>query len=129
MTEQTITAMVLDLDGNTEVIEIPPGQFQQAFREHCGAQYFDHLELHKDLDVWVDDEGLLREPVEVNEYATLLRDQFWAENGMATPMGWPPLAGKALLTGGVDNMGDTLSLSPELAAELETWFQRWREQP
>lgn len=127
MGSNTIRAIVLDLDGTTEVIDISQGGFQQAFREHCEAQWFDCLHLDPDLDIWVDDEGLFHEPVQVNEPLTQLRDQFWRDTGVNIPPGWPPLAGKALLTGGVDGEGRTLSLSPEMVEQLEGYFKTWRE--
>jgi len=127
MTQETIKALVVDLEGQTEVITIPPGQFQSEFRKTTGAQYFDHLALAADLDVWVDDEGLLTQPVEVNRYLTQLRDEFWTDSGIDIPPGWPPLAGKALLTGGANDEGETLSLSDDLIAHLEDWFKEARE--
>jgi hypothetical protein len=122
-----IRAMVVGIVGETQVIDIPAGGFQQAFRQHCEAQYFDHLDLAQDLDLWVDDEGLLTEPVVVNWAATDLRDTFWMQNGIEIPSDWPPLAGKALLTGGADDEGETLSLSDGLIEQLEGFFATWRE--
>lgn len=122
-----IRAMVVGIVGETEVIDIPAGGFQEAFRQHCEAQYFDHLDLTSDLDLWVDDEGLITEPVVVNWAATDLRDTFWKENGVVIPPGWPPLAGKVLLTGGAGDEGETLSLSDELIQQLEGFFATWRE--
>jgi hypothetical protein len=127
VTKTAIKAMVVDLEGNTTLIDIAPGQFQQAFREHCEAQYFDHLQLAEDLDIWVDDEGLLRDQPEFNEPVTRLRNLFWEEQGVDIPTGWPPLAGKALLTGGANDAGETLSLSEPVIEQLEGHFASWRE--
>lgn len=123
-----IRAMVVGIVGETQVIDIPAGGFQEAFREHCEASRFDHLELNHDLDVWVDDEGLLTDPVVVNWALTDLRDTFWEERKIEIPPDWPPLAGKGLLTGGADGEGDTLSLSDELITQLESFFAAWREE-
>lgn len=117
-----IRAMVVDLEGNTRVIDIT-GPFSEVFTEHTGAQWFEHVGLHSELDVWVDEEGRYNRPDEVNEYVTALRAAF-----IELPEDWPPLLGKALLTGGASPEGVTLSLSDELITSLEEWFDRLRKQ-
>jgi hypothetical protein len=119
-------AMVVGEMGDTEVIEIPPDGFEQAFKEHCQADIFEHLDLAEDLDMWMDEEGRLKADQVVNYAMTDLRDHFWEQNGITIPADWPPLVGKALLTGGGDGEGDTRPLTDDLISQLERWFANWR---
>lgn len=65
--------------------------------------------LAGDLDMWVHEEGLLR-GLEYNGAATALAHYFGATHQV--------YVGPAVFTGGVDEEGNTLGLSPERLAEV-----------
>ena len=63
------------------------------------------------MAMWVDDEGLLADPIAHNDRAL----------GLARAVGWmtPDLAGPVVITGGHIEDGTTLGLSEELLAAIE----------
>lgn len=58
------------------------------------CRYFDVVQLSKDIDIYIDDEGLMVE----NPHITRVKGYF------------QPLAGKLIFTGGIDGRGNTTEL-------------------
>jgi hypothetical protein len=76
----------------------------QALYELIGCSSVDVLRLTPEIDMWVDDEGLLQaHPPRINQLASYI----------ATRLGFPfqLYAGTAVFSGGVDEAGYTWSLS------------------
>jgi len=63
----------------------------------------DVVALTDQLDMWIDDEGLYRQPI--NPAATVLAQLFGFTH--------QPYHGPVVLTGGADGNGDTIALTPE----------------
>lgn len=69
-----------------------------------------------DVSVWVHDEGLLV-GMPVNFIATALRDIAYLDAGAPRPD--IPLVGDALISGGVDHEGESLSIHDDVAMRVE----------
>ncbi|MEW2250425.1 DUF3846 domain-containing protein [Streptomyces sp. NPDC006975] len=103
-------ALALHCDGTLTPVVLPgdaTGNLH-ALRAAIGCDFVDVVTLADDLDMWLDDEGIYRQPH--NVYATALAQL----HGRT----WQPYHGTVVLTGGCDENGDTLPLSEELATRL-----------
>lgn len=83
---------------------------QAVMRAVIRCDLYDVVALTTRLDMWIDDEGIYRHPV--NKLATLLA----VRHGFA----WQLYHGPVLLTGGADKDGETLPLTPDMVRALLT---------
>lgn len=129
-TSGVTNALVVKPDGTVEKISFPKGGLQQAFREHTGAPYFDKLSVAADIDIWLDDEGLLKNDSEVNMFVTALRDFYWLQDPRIDRQGvanYPPAMGVALITGGASPSGHTASISDSNAELIIQRVERLKQ--
>lgn len=101
-------ALLLSLDCTITDLELPDERgrpWLRAAYEAIGCRLVDIVRLDYDLDMWVDDEGMLVEnPDEnINQLATRLCALFGPLRQC--------IYGNTILTGGADNEGETLGLS------------------
>ena len=71
------------------------------------------VDLTPSLTLWVNEEGLLRNDLGVNMFASIMYQEFFKTANL--------LMGDAVFTGGVDPEGETLGLSESMIAHLVTW--------
>lgn len=71
------------------------------------------VDFTNSLTMWVNEEGLLRDDLRVNPFASILFEEF-----LRSPM---LIKGDVVFTGGTDDEGDTLGLAEEMIANLATW--------
>lgn len=76
--------------------EIARGNIKE-YTKLLKCDYFDIVQVCENLDVYIDDEGLMVDEPKMNMVATM--------------MGLRPLAGSLVFTGGCDKNGNTLSLT------------------
>ena len=71
------------------------------------------VDLTPSLTLWVNEEGLLRNDLGVNMFASIMYQEFFRTPDL--------LLGNAVFTGGTDSEGETLGLSEAMIANLATW--------
>ena len=71
------------------------------------------VDLTPSLTLWVNEEGLLRNDLTVNTFASVIYQEFFKTPTL--------LMGDAVFTGGVDAEGETQGLSEAMIANLVTW--------
>lgn len=106
------TAILITPNADIVPINLPtdPAQRQAVMRAVIRCDLYDVVALTSRLDMWLDDEGLDRHPV--NPLATCLA----VRHGYT----WQPYHGPVLLTGGADKDGETLPLTPDMVRALLT---------
>lgn len=87
----------------------PTADSGEQIRAAIGCRVFDCVSLRDDLDMWVDDEGY-----EVEEH-NLVASQIARDHGFGQPY-----YGTAVFTGGADENGATMPLTPEALAILHS---------
>jgi hypothetical protein len=100
-TDGTLTELDLDApEGSLKVLQTAVGGYVQA------------IDLNPNVTMWVNEEGKL-DGLPLNFHGTM----FWAASyGFGTDQ----IVGDIVLTGGVDDEGDTLGLSPEAEEVIRT---------
>tara|TARA_B110000503_G_scaffold65196_1_gene102506 strand:- start:4685 stop:5047 length:363 start_codon:yes stop_codon:yes gene_type:complete len=71
------------------------------------------VDLTSNLTLWVNEEGLLRNDLGVNRFASIMYQEFFKTPDL--------LLGNAVFTGGTDPEGETLGLSDGMIASLVSW--------
>ena len=71
------------------------------------------VDFSQTLTMWVNEEGLLRDDLRMNPFASILFEEF-----LSSPM---LIKGDVVFTGGTDDEGDTLGLSEGMIANLVSW--------
>src|SRR5881275_1990999 len=111
-----LKGLLIRPDGTTEHVEQRASERPLDFMYRTiGASPVTVLTARDDLDIWLDDEGLLREEVVLNAPAAAI----YAVAAQIDGDEMPVLAGNALVLGGTDDEGDTRSLSPTEAEWIE----------
>lgn len=108
----TFQAVVVNTDGTAETVTWTPSSDMPTYRhlqKYVGG-LIDVVALAPDMDMWVNDEGLILN-LEPNLAATVLA----AYLRRRAPL--TPFVGPVVFTGGADDEGETRSLSDE-AVEL-----------
>lgn len=105
-------AILITPEADIVPIQLPtePAERQAVMRAVIRCDLYDLVALTTRLDMWIDEEGLYRHPV--NELATALA----ARHGF----NHQPYHGPALLTGGADEDGETLPLNIDMIRALLT---------
>ncbi|MHB9857628.1 DUF3846 domain-containing protein [Streptomyces sp. YIM S03343] len=104
------TAILITPEADIVPINLPdnPDRRQAVMRAVIRCDRYDLVALTTRLDMWIDDEGIYNHPV--NQLATLLA----ARHGFT----WQKYRGPVLLTGGADEDGGTLPLTPDMVSAL-----------
>lgn len=105
-------AILITAEADIIPIDLPtdPAERQAVMRAVIRCNLYDLVALTTRLDMWIDEGGLYRHPV--NELATALA----ARHGFTHQ----PYHGPALLTGGADEDGETLPLNFDMIRALLT---------
>lgn len=77
------------------------------------------VDLTPSLTLWVNEEGLLRNDLTVNTFASILYQEFFNTPTL--------LMGTAVFTGGTDEEGNTLGLSDEMFSHVSSWLSALTE--
>lgn len=104
-----IAAVRIDPDGTVNNITLPPGDgCLHALYQQIGCGSVDLVRLTPQLDMWLDDEGMYSQ--DLNVLATFI----------ARRLGWTqqPYFGPAVITGGADENCDIRGLDPAAATML-----------
>lgn len=108
----SIRALRLTTDGSIRSVRLEAneeGIHLDAMYREIGCDLVECVGLRDDLDLWVDEEGKLKDGWEPNLPATAILYRHGRRD---------LVAGTALLTGGADRDGNTLGISDETAAEV-----------
>jgi hypothetical protein len=122
MPNSPFQAVVLNVDGTTEVVHWTPTSDRPTYRHiqtYVGG-LTDVVELARDMDVWVNDDGL-NLGLEPNLHATVLASYIASKHPIQ------PLVGPVVFTGGSDANGDTVPLSDEATDLLVKAVECMRE--
>lgn len=86
-----------------------------------GCELVDVVEIGHGIDMWVDDEGLLKEEPMPNSIATMFRTMSWmCRKEVVIPAKMPPICGVAVFTGH-DDEGHTVGLTDEQVKWIESF--------
>lgn len=104
------TAILITPNSDIVPINLPadPAERQAVMRSVIRCNLYDVVALTTRLDMWIDDEGIYRHPV--NELATALARRHG--------FNFQPYHGPVLLTGGADEDGETLPLNEDMVRAL-----------
>lgn len=106
-------ALFVKVEGELEVWEFSPEQEYDAIKQAVGG-WIEGVDLPtQNARLWVNEEGKLN-GLPVNPNATLL----WETNYGATDV----IVGNVLITGGIDDNGDTVSLTDEQIVSIFNLF-------
>ena len=102
-------AVVIKTDGTKDIVEFEVGKSFDLIQKSVGG-YFQVIDLPKaKADLWVNEEGKINN-LPQNPIATSL----WVDEYGYTDI----ICGNIIITGGVDEMGETLGLSLEQVAKF-----------
>lgn len=110
----TFHALIITTDGTIETAEWAAGGTNLTHLQQAVGGSVDVVALTDELDMWVNDEGLVM-GMPINEVATAIA----REHGMSHQ----PYAGPAVFTGGCDEAGDTQPLTKDLERRLRRLAQ------
>ena len=103
-----------------EVHQLEIGEHIQEWHKWCDCDLFDHVCLGEHCgqiqDLWVDDEGLLRQPI---------YPMFKWENDLAMPISQGGLAGYGLITASVGPETIATVMPTEYAEQRIMWEVNW----
>jgi hypothetical protein len=97
-------AVIIKTDGTKEVVEFEIGESYDLLSKSVEGWIECVSLISRNADMWVNEEGKLN-GLPVNTHATAL----WVEEFGMTDI----IVGNIIITGGVDNEGETLGLSDE----------------
>jgi len=101
-------AITATADDSIELIDFDESNSYQTIKDAIGGGYFDCVHIKSlGIDIWIDDEGKLFNNPQPNTFATAL----WVYEYGLTDY----IAGDVIITGGVDDMGNTLALTADQA--------------
>lgn len=112
-------ALSIDIEGTVCLTDLDDSNVLRALYDCIGCSMVDVVRLQPDLDMWVDDEGLIVSDPQINKVATII----------AHSLGYNAQAycGKVVFTGGADEEGNTLPISEFRCAQITKWAHRIRE--
>lgn len=117
--QTTPKAIYVGTDGTVEIWDLSNSyETTKKAVNHEGHNLFDVVRCEQ-VDVWVNDEGILMNLDRNNVLLDLLHGLGQMDNRtyLFTP---PSLFGNALITGGTDNEGETLGVPESLLKRLKT---------
>jgi hypothetical protein len=106
-------ALVIGMDESLEVIDLDAEEGSLKVLQNAVDGYVQAIDLNQELTMWANEEGKL-EGMMTNSIATAI---FQARFGMIDI-----IVGNAVLTGGVDDEGDTIGLTEEQVKQLTFMF-------
>lgn len=120
-----IRAVILRPDGGFTVDDIDPEY--RAFVQHFDGGFVQALyttsDSDQDVTFWIDEEGKFKD-LPPNQEATALLKQ-WLTHDDRTLNPGDVLVGTVVITGGTDDEGETLGLTPESTEEIEEFHRGW----
>ena len=108
-------ALVIGMDESLEVIDLDAPEGSLKVLQNAVDGYVQAIDLNRDLTMWANEEGKL-EGMMTNSIATAI---FQARFGMVDI-----IVGNAVLTGGVDDEGETIGLTEPQVEQLTRLFTR-----
>lgn len=107
-TQQTVAAVAVNVEGEFSDVELPADTVLRGLYDTIGCAQVDVVALTARLDMWLDDDGMYTNTS--NPAATLIARGFGHVHQL--------YYGTVVFTGGPDDQGDTLGITPELGAHL-----------
>ena len=105
--------IALQIASNGDVTELDISENSLKVLQGAVEGYIEAVDIFEDLTMWVNEEFLLRSEPDPNPIATAI---FGMVGGNYA------IHGRVVLTGGTDEEGNTLGLSPDIAEELKTYI-------
>lgn len=105
----TVRAVTIDTKGQAQTVALDAANELLDALQHAVGGYVDVVTLTKNVDMWVDEEGLLKN-LPVNIVATHIARLFGRTHQV--------YLGPAVFTGGMDDQGTTLGLTEDNAEIL-----------
>lgn len=112
------TGLLLRIDGSTERLELDPNPLKVMY-DKIECQYVTMVPLTPFMHLWLDEEGLLHDPV-ANKFATAI-----VQASTQDPLA-QELYGHVVFTGGADAKGNTQGLSDDQVITIERWVDKIR---
>lgn len=104
------TAVVVNTKGEMSIIDIAEDELTKLQSAVDGL--IQPIDLDTHATMWVNEEGLFRSDLEMNEIATAIYAEMYGDIAN-------PLIGDAVFTGGTDEEGETLTLPQEYIDSLK----------
>lgn len=117
MTQPTISALLVTTDGAVTDLPLTKGKLLADMYKAIGCNLVEVVCPTDDLTFWFDEEGLYSENTADNMAVTRVLAEVFGFNRQV-------YVGHAVITGGVDDEGDTLGLTDELRERLRALLTR-----
>jgi hypothetical protein len=102
--------VALQIASNGNVTELDIAENSLKVLQTAVDGYIEAVDIFEDLTMWVNEEFLLRSEPDPNDIATAIFSMIGGNYA---------IHGTVVLTGGTDEEGNTLGLSPDIAEELK----------
>ena len=107
---EEVKKIALQIASNGDVTELDISENSLKVLQTAVDGYIEAVDIFEDLTMWVNEEFLLRSEPDPNAIASVI---------FSMVGGSYAIHGTVVLTGGTDEEGNTLGLSPDIAEELK----------
>lgn len=114
--EEMKTAVVITSKGDFSLLDVETDFLSKMQNAVDGL--IQPVDLQNDVTMWVNEEGLLRNDLDVNQIGTGLYAEMLGAN--------TPIMGDIVFTGGIDEEGDTMGLDAGYVSSLEALAESLR---
>ena len=111
------TAVIVTTKAEVSVIDIADGSLKKLQSAVDGL--IQPINLDADVTMWVNEEGLLRNDLEMNDIATSLYAQMYEITN--------PIIGDVVFTGGTDEEGETLGLADDYVDAIYALVDNYKQ--
>jgi hypothetical protein len=115
--EMPKTAVIVTTKAEVSIIDIAEGSLKKLQSAVDGL--IQPIDLNADVTMWVNEEGLLRNDLEMNDIATSLYAQMYDITN--------PLMGDVVFTGGTDEEGETLGLADDYVNAIYALVDNYKQ--
>jgi hypothetical protein len=115
--EMPKTAVIVTTKAEVSVIDIADSSLKKLQSAVDGL--IQPIDLDADVTMWVNEEGLLRNDLEMNDIATSLYAQMYEITN--------PIIGDVVFTGGTDEEGETLGLADDYVDAIYALVDNYKQ--
>jgi hypothetical protein len=115
--EMPKTAVIVTTKAEVSIIDIAEGSLKKLQSAVDGL--IQPVDLDADVTMWVNEEGLLRNDLEMNDIATSLYAQMYDITN--------PIIGDVVFTGGTDEEGNTLGLGDDYVNAIYALVDNYKQ--
>jgi hypothetical protein len=115
--EMPKTAVIVTTKAEVSIIDIAEGSLKKLQSAVDGL--IQPIDLDANVTMWVNEEGLLRSDLEMNDIATSLYAQMYDITN--------PLMGDVVFTGGTDGEGETLGLGDDYVNAIYALVDNYKQ--